>query len=183
MRRPSHRSERGYALILAMLVVVMATLLVVGAITFTGAERATASVRTHDARLSACLAAARNAAMSRMRLGTLSDDLSQASGSSPLTALDGFDLPVEENPAHPAERMRVTTGHLDAGLPAVTVTGVTLIPGDFVGGSGGETDLANRLGTSVGVLGGGSKATYQFSVLCREYPGGPERELDFVMRF
>src|SRR5689334_16258262 len=60
--------QRGFSLLMAMIVIVLMTLLVVGAISFTGTERAAAVQQTRAETLSACTQAARNLFLSKVRV-------------------------------------------------------------------------------------------------------------------
>lgn len=60
--------QRGFTMIVAMLVLLVGTLLVVGAIAFTGAERQAASTQMKADMLNACIHSARNMFISRMNV-------------------------------------------------------------------------------------------------------------------
>jgi len=65
MRLPSS-NPRGMALVMAMIVVVLITMLVAGAISFTGTERGAASLQERGDQISSCIQAARNVFLSQM---------------------------------------------------------------------------------------------------------------------
>ena len=69
---PRSRSapRRGMALVMALLVVVLVTMLVSGALAFTGSERNAAVLQTREDTLSACTQAARNLFLARLRVLT-----------------------------------------------------------------------------------------------------------------
>ncbi len=156
--RPRPSSPRGMALLMALLVVVLATLLVAGAITFTGTERNAAVLQTRDDALSACTQAARNLFLARLRVLT-----------------PGSAAQVQLADAHGQGIIR--TGHF-TGAPAPTLTNVQRLPANAVGASRDSArDISNTLGDA-------AQGAYWYSVtaLCQEYPGGPEREVEFVVR-
>jgi hypothetical protein len=167
----SHPPQRGFALILALLVVVMVTLLVAGAINFTGTERAASAAQMRDDQLSACVQAARNTFLSRIRLiGNNTENIQLVN-----VALDpgsASDQPLSVSTRH------YTLGS-DAGVPLATIKNVTKLPPEAVGATNsGISDISN-------VTGGGrpgQAAFYSISVLCQERAGGPEREVEFTVR-
>jgi hypothetical protein len=61
-------TSRGMALIMAMIVIVLITMLVAGAISFTGTELAASEVQTQEASMSACVQAARNLFLAQLEL-------------------------------------------------------------------------------------------------------------------
>ncbi|WP_224364326.1 hypothetical protein [Hyalangium versicolor] len=66
--RPLIPHPRGMALVMAMVVVVLITLLVAGAISFTGTERAASEVQTQEDMMSSCVQAARNLFLSKLNM-------------------------------------------------------------------------------------------------------------------
>lgn len=66
--RLTHVPQRGMALVMAMIVIVLVTLLVAGAITFTGTERAAAMIQSDEDAMSSCTQAARNLFLARVRV-------------------------------------------------------------------------------------------------------------------
>jgi type II secretory pathway pseudopilin PulG len=69
--RPMHSltpNPRGMALVMAMIVVVLVTLLVAGAISFTGTERAASEIQTQEDAMSSCAQAARNLFLSKLNM-------------------------------------------------------------------------------------------------------------------
>ncbi len=164
---PRPLPPRGMALVMALIVLVLVTLLVAGAITFTGAERGAAMLQTRDDSLSACTQAARNLFLARLRVLT------------PGAA----DKVVLANEPYAAGTIR--TGHFSppAAPPSgptqpPTLTHVKRLPASSVGASR-ETarDISNTLGDSAE-----GASWYAVTALCQEYPGGPEREVEFVVR-
>lgn len=149
-------AQRGFSLLVAMVVVVLMTLMVVGAIAFTGNERSAAVVHSRAEALEGCTEAARNLFLSRVRV------LRSNVGSIVLDTQLG-------------STMRVQTRHYDG---TVALGTVTRIPDNKVAGAGDHVqDLSNRVGSS-GLLAG----YYQVTALCREGTSGPEREIEFVAR-
>lgn len=65
---PHIPNARGMALVMAMVVVVLVTLLVAGAISFTGTERAASEVQTQEDMMSSCVQAARNLFLSKLNM-------------------------------------------------------------------------------------------------------------------
>ena len=152
------------ALVMSLLVVVLATLLVVGAITFTGTERNASVLQTREDSLSACTQAARNLFLARLRVltpGTV-DQVRLAEAYGQGLIISGH-----------------YTGTAAAPAPgAPTLTHVERLPANAVGASrGAARDISNTLGDA-------AEGAYWYSVtaLCQEYPGGPEREVEFVIR-
>jgi hypothetical protein len=165
--RPRSTAPRGMALVMALIVVVLATLLVAGAITFTGTERNAAVLQTRDDALSACTQAARNLFLARLRVLTPGSaaqvQLADAYGQGIIRAGHFTGTPAAPAPG-------------DA--PAPTLTNVERLPANAVGASRDSArDISNTLGDA-------TEGAYWYSVtaLCQEYPGGPEREVEFVVR-
>jgi hypothetical protein len=141
---------------MAMLVVVLMTLLVVGAIAFTGHERTASVLHTRSEALDACAQAARELFLSRVRV--LQANVGQI-------VLD----------TQLGTKMRVQTRHYDG---TVALDTVTPVPGNRVAGASGlEQDLSNRVGRSPLLAG-----YYQVTALCQEGSGGPEQEIEFLAR-
>ncbi len=61
-------NARGMALVMAMVVIVLITLLVAGAISFTGTERAASEIQTQEDTMSSCVQAARNLFISKLNM-------------------------------------------------------------------------------------------------------------------
>ena len=151
-------SPRGMALVMALLVVVLVTLLVAGALAFTGTERNAAVLQTREDSLSACTQAARNLFLARLRVLT--------PGSTGQVQLDdaygqGF----------------IRAGHFTGSTASPTLTHVERLPANAVGASrAAARDISNTLGDAA------EGALVLITALCQEYPGGPEREVEFVVR-
>ena len=164
---PHPLPPRGMALVMALIVLVLVTLLVAGAITFTGAERGAAMLQTRDDSLSACTQPARNLFLARLRVLTPG----------------ATDKVVLANEPYAAGTIR--TGHFStAAAPPSgpsqppTLTHVKRLPASSVGASRDSArDISNTLGDSAE-----GAAWYAVTALCQEYPGGPEREVEFVVR-
>ena len=100
-------NPRGMALVMAMIVVVLITLLVAGAISFTGTERAASEVQTQEDAMSSCVQAARNLFLSK--LNTIDKDM-------PKRIVIEAELPVRVNddPApNTVHTTKLRTGHFD----------------------------------------------------------------------
>lgn len=153
--RYARSAQRGFSLLVAMVVVVLMTLLVVGAITFTGNERSSAVTHTRAERLDGCAQAARNVFLSRVRV--LQSNVASVVLDTNLGA-----------------SMKVQTRHYDG---TVALGTVTKVPDNRVAGAGNHVqDMSNRVGSS-GLLAG----YYQVTALCKDATG-PEREVEFVAR-
>jgi Tfp pilus assembly protein FimT len=156
---PRSRSPRGMALVMALLVVVLVTLLVSGALAFTGSERNASVLQSREDTLSACTQAARNLFLARLRVLT------------PATATQ-----VKLDDAYGQGVIRA--GHFTGSSAAPTLTHVERLPINTVGASrDAARDVSNTLGDSA--LGA---SWYSVTALCQESPGGPEREVEFVVR-
>ncbi|MGZ3447479.1 MAG: hypothetical protein ACXU88_17465, partial [Myxococcaceae bacterium] len=116
---------------------------------------------------SACTQAARNLFLARLRV--LNPDsasqvhLADAYGQGLILAGHFTGTPATPAPGAPA---------------APTLTHVERLPANAVGASRGVArDISNTLGDA-------AEGAYWYSVtaLCQEYPGGPEREVEFVVR-
>ncbi len=151
--------ERGSSLLIAMIVLVLATLMVVGAIAFTGQERTAAVLQSRSERLSGCAQAARNLFLSQVRV--LQGNIA-ATTLSATTTLEG-------NTATLASRHY--TG-------SVAVSQVKRLDDQAMAGAAGQVyDLSNRLGKPKLLAG-----YYSVTALCQEKAGGPEKEVEFVVR-
>jgi Tfp pilus assembly protein PilX len=162
-------NSRGMALVMAMIVVVLITMLVAGAISFTGTERGAAQLQERGDQMSSCIQAARNLFVSRMR-------------TIPATSVElvSFDeaLTLDENGVPDTT---VATRHF-AGTP--TAGGLTELRS--------VTDATNTVqDPSINVEGidqkpGNPQGTkfYAITAVCRETndPGSPEREIEFLVR-
>jgi Tfp pilus assembly protein PilX len=160
-------NSRGMALVMAMIVVVLITMLVAGAISFTGTERGAAQLQERGDHMSSCMQAARNLFLSRMR--TLS----------PVSVSDvTFDevLTRDEN-GNP--ETRVATRHFSG-----TPTNVAEIKAITDATSTVESSDTNVFGIDNNPgLKQGTKF-YAITAVCRETddPGSPEREIEFLVR-
>jgi type II secretory pathway pseudopilin PulG len=157
------------ALVMSLIVVVLVTLLVAGAITFTGTERNAAVLQTREDSLSACTQAARNLFLARLRV---------------LTPGSAQQVKLDDAYGEGHIRLGHFAGGADAGVPSpgsgssATLTQVKAIPANAVGASRGSArDISNTLGDSAE-----GAVWYSVTALCQEYPGGPEREVEFVVR-
>lgn len=158
---PSH--SRGTALVMAMIVVVLITLLVAGAISFTGTERSAAQLQSQADQMSACIQAARNLFLSRMRM-------------IPATSAEliSFDELLDGEAS-------VATGHF-TGTPThpgvATLTAVTDATHTVQDATVNVESIDQKPGNPQ------STRFYAITALCRELrqPGSPEREVEFLVR-
>jgi hypothetical protein len=164
MARPA---ERGFMLIVAMIILLVATLLVVGAIAFTGSERTAASNQLKSEVLSACTHAARNMFLSRVNLlqGNVADAVLDAS----IQLGDGGD---------PHEGLSVRRGHFDDSHLAVDIGEVKRLPENLVGAAGSNVqEESNDLGQNPVLLG-----YYNITAVCTDLQTGMQQEIEFVVR-
>jgi hypothetical protein len=156
-------NPRGMALVMAMIVVVLITLLVAGAISFTGTERAASEVQTQEDMMSACAQAARNLFVSKLN----SIDVKQ-----PLSIQINEDLPNKFGDQTHLVGLR--TGHLGqlVSYGAVDVSDKMKDPNrNVVDISNGDTNTQKT-------------KFYTVTAVCRETedPSSPEREIEFMVR-
>ncbi len=155
----------GYILIAVLIVLTVATLLVAGAITFTGSERSAAVLRTRDDRLSACAQAARNLFLARTRV---------LQGNIETVSIDAG-IPYGDD----GETASLQTRHYslsDGGT--TTLKTVVRLKDDTVAGSSNQVaDSSNKVGKPTLMAG-----YYWITALCQEKSDGPEREIEFVVR-
>jgi type II secretory pathway component PulK len=163
----SRHAERGFMLIVALIILAVSTLLVVGAIAFTGSERSAAANQLKSEVLSACTHAARNLFLSRVNV--LRGNVTQVTLDAGIVLSDAG---VNEH-----ERMHVRTGHFDQAIN-VALTDVNRLPGNQVGGSSSDVqDLSNRLGQN-GLLAG----YYNITAVCTDKETNAQQEIEFVVR-
>ncbi len=155
-------NPRGSALILAMVVVVLITILVAGAISFTGTERGAATLQSREDQMSSCVQAARNLFVSRMRMIPASSvesvSFNELLNGEAHVATSHF----TGTPTHPAATLKaITDTTLTVQDPNVNVEGIDQRPG-------------NPQNTRF----------YAITALCRESTpsGGTEREIEFLVR-
>ncbi|HLK99465.1 MAG TPA: hypothetical protein VK539_02730 [Myxococcaceae bacterium] len=161
-------NSRGMALVMAMIVVVLITMLVAGAISFTGTERGAADLQARSDQMSSCMQAARNLFVSRMR-------------TIPATSVELVDfdetLTVDEVGTRESS---VATRHF-TGTPSTA--GVTLKAVNDATNSVQDSTVNVE---SIDQKPGNPQNTkfYAITALCRETndPGSPEREIEFLVR-
>jgi hypothetical protein len=151
------------ALVMAMIVVVLITMLVAGAISFTGTERAASEVQAQEDTMSSCVQAARNLFISKM-------NMLDAEGPTRITFNE--DLRAMSNQQLRGVQLR--TGHFNrlAEVSATDVSGAMKDPNRDV------QDISNT---------NTNKPTTRFytvTAVCRETddPTSPEREIEFMVR-
>jgi type II secretory pathway pseudopilin PulG len=166
--RPITPKPRGMALIMAMIVVVLITMLVAGAISFTGTELAAAEVQTQESSMSACIQAARNLFLSKLER-VMTDEV-RTEGTNIVRY-----LPIDFNEDFRGTQLR--TGHVGGlmGLSARRAETLT----DKMKGQGDDTDRGKRNSTP---------AFYTVTAVCRDVnvtgdpDTAPEREIEFMVR-
>ena len=148
-------TPRGMALVMAMIVVVLITLLVAGAISFTGTERAASEVQAQEDTMSSCVQAARNLFISRM-------NMLDAEG--PSRIVFNEDL----------RGTLLRTGHF-ARLAEVSATDVS---GSMKDPNRDVQDISNTNTNKP------TTKFYTVTAVCRESdePTSPEREIEFMVR-
>ncbi len=152
------RLTRGFSLLVAIIIVLVMTLLVVGAIAYTGSERRAAIARTRAERISGCVQAARNLFLTQVKV------LQTAAPNAQLDAgvmLNGSLMTIQ--------------GRHYSGT---TITNIRNLAEDSVGGSSeivaDESNMAGRPPLRAGF--------YSVTATCQEFAGGPEQEVEFAMR-
>jgi type II secretory pathway component PulK len=148
-------TPRGMALVMAMIVIVLMTLLVAGAISFTGTERAASEVQTQEDTMSSCVQAARNLFISK------------------LVMLDK-DSPAKISFDEDLRGVQLRTGHFTGltGASAEDVSGAMKDPNKGV----------NNINQTDGVP--LQPKFYRVTAVCRETEDStsPEREIEFMVR-
>ncbi|HYH94323.1 hypothetical protein [Hyalangium sp.] len=156
-------TPRGMALVMAMIVIVLMTLLVAGAISFTGTERAASEIQTQEDTMSSCVQAARNLFISKL---VMLDKDSPAKIS--------FDESFSVDPLHPNRGIKLRTGHFTGltGGSAEDVSGAMKDPNKGV----------NNMNQTEGVP--LQPKFYRVTAVCRETNDqtSPEREIEFMVR-
>ena len=152
---PMIPTPRGMALVMAMIVVVLITMLVAGAISFTGTERAASEVQAQEDTMSSCVQAARNLFISRM-------NMLDAEG--PSRIVFNEDL----------RGTLLRTGHF-ARLAEVSATDVS---GSMKDPNRDVQDISNTNTNKP------TTRFYTVTAVCRESdePTSPEREIEFMVR-
>ena len=163
----SRNAARGFMLVVAMIILLVATLLVVGAIAFTGSERSAAASQFNSEVLSACTDAAKSLFISRVNIlrGNVAD-----------VALDGG---IHLGDGGPNEGLDVRRGHFDnAGPVAVSLGDVRRLPDNQIGAAGSNVqEDTNSVGQSPLLLG-----YYNITALCADRATGMQQEIEFVVR-
>jgi type II secretory pathway pseudopilin PulG len=147
---------------MAMIVVVLITLLVAGAISFTGTERGAARIQAQEDQMSSCIQATRNLFLSRMRM-IPATSVEQVSFDENLSGARVATSHFTGAPTHPAiaTLKAVTDATSTVQDPNVNVEGIDQKPG-------------NPQNTKF----------YAITAVCKESnePGSPEREIEFLVR-
>ena len=157
------------ALVMAMIVVVLITMLVAGAISFTGTERGAAQLQERGDQMSSCILAARNLFVSRMRtipansveLVSFDEPLTLDEHNNPETTVATRHFTGAPTATGLAELKAVTDATNTVQDPSINVNAIDNVPG-------------NPQGTKF----------YAITAVCRETsePGSPEREVEFLVR-
>jgi hypothetical protein len=161
------RSQRGSALVMSVLVVLIIAIIGVAVVRFASREVAGASAARKAQALVACADAGRQAIVSRFK----------ALGIAPVS-LEALDLPMDASTTS-------LGGHYDSSVAQVQVSQVVMLPGTAFGPDPGSVqDISNR----VLVTGGGGKPL-KVVVHCQQggIPGNPasgrQLEVEFGIRF
>ncbi|HVG57101.1 MAG TPA: hypothetical protein VNA24_01000 [Hyalangium sp.] len=165
-------TRRGMALIMAMIVIVLITMLVAGAISFTGTELAASEVQMQESSMSACIQAARNLFLSRLQANP--DAVPCPSGLAGQSCLNVSFNETFQSPANPSVGHQLTTGHLGeltvlSARQASALTDPMKLQRDDSNGPKNPR---------------GARAFYVVTAVCRDNtaPGAPEREIEFMVR-
>lgn len=154
-------SPRGNVLLIAMIAVVVLTVLVTGAIQFTGQNRVAASLKSRGDRLSACAEASRNYLLSQLR----------QLGQKP--TIISINERIPDHPT-PSKQSSVRTAHYKGPV----VLSIATVGGKSVSNVNTNRDLSNVITAS----GSGAGDHYRVIVSCRE-PNGQESETEFLFRY
>lgn len=161
MRTTPAAAARGSALLITLIAMGVLGVLVVGALRFTGTNRAAAVAKMRGDRVSACAETARRYLLSRLRV----------------YGVDVSGLTLEQtlmDDAVASRRSTMTTTHYDEPNAQATVVAVSA---SSVSSSRGQArDLSNRLVKPT--LGG---AYYRVVVMCKEQ--SRSSELEFLFRY
>lgn len=182
MKSFSH-SPRGMVLVIAMIVVVLITLLVAGAISFTGTERAAAEVQTQADNMSTCAVAARNLFVSRMR--------PLAPASVEFVSMDDEIIYNKDDNTG----IRISTAHFsgsathavsDAGTPGVPGTEILAVENINKTRAGALADRTQIMGIDNAPGRTAYSETYRITALCSELLDagevGAQREIEFLVK-
>lgn len=152
-------APRGFSLVAVLIVVVVATLLVVGALTFTGSERSAAMLETRSQQMSACAQAARNMFVSQIRV--LQGNVGAISFDAGIGPVDGG--------------VRLSTGHYDG---SVNLISIQKVDDSNVGQSSKNVyNLSNRVGAPALLAG-----YYTVTAVCRDVASSKQQEIEFMVR-
>ncbi len=158
----SHRTDRGSALLVAVVVVLVVTLIGVGIVNFASREVAGATSGARRQGLVACAEAARQLLVSRFH----------AVGLSP-AAVDALDVALDGT----GGRVRAVGGHVDDSAGSVQVNQVQFLPDNAFGPVSRARDITN----TVSLIGQGGKPL-RVVAHCVD-AGGRQLEVEFGVRF
>ena len=162
------------ALVMAMIVVVLITLLVAGAISFTGTERSASEVQSQQDVMSSCIQAARNLFLSKLRMSGHDINEGQQLDISFAQNLNGFSETLNGAPVNPSVR----TGHLGDANPAVssiTAKKVTVMDDPMAQ----VTNISDQMKSLP------PPSFYLVTTVCKTDttdPSSAEREIEFMVR-
>lgn len=168
----SRGSLRGNALVVVLVAIAVMSLLAVGAIRFTGANRDAAGARDRAEKVASCTEVARKYLLSQLPKNALSPTATEIN---PADSTVQFERVLPDSTVA-SERSTAATAHY--GLPArkATIVGVSPLA---VGAARRQVrDVANSLGP--GTLGG---QYYRVVVRCIEPGTTRESELEFSFRY
>ena len=153
--------ERGFSLLTAMVVVVVLTILVAAAITFTGKEVSSSLQHKQREAMASCAIAARNLVLSQLECGA------QGRVKQVTSSIDTGDFLVR-------------VGHLDDPDPMGPVEVSEMMCDSTQTGGGGMMDLTN---TTIGAGGtGGLEQCYRVVTHCVDETSGARNEVEFMVR-
>lgn len=178
-------------MLMAMLIVVVATMMVIGAISFTGNERAAASSYERRAAMSACVQAARNLFLSRTRVfnaggaGAYSLDSKRTDYNAARRLNE--DMRVSKTDA--TAKLNISSRHYSGTNPTTGTGNVVYSVSEAPEGSF-PPETSTGTGGITNILGGrGQRARqafkgtyYVISAVCQDSAGGPEQEVEFTVR-
>ena len=157
MAYPHARSERGAALLIAMVLMAILAVVALALVRRTNNEMdAVGGKRNYDRSVS-CAEAGRQMLLSQFRV----------------FGMDPTSIVLNTH----AGNLNVSTGHYDQ-FAIQTVQAVSKAAGAGVNGAGASMDQANRL--SAGGLGG---TVYRFNVVCADSNSDHQSEVEFEVRF
>lgn len=160
------KAQRGFTLLVAMMVLLVATLLVVGAIAFTGSEMAASGHAFSSEKLSACTQAARNMFLARFP--------QNAAFAHKGIAQVRFNETIALGPS---ESLNVRTGHF---ATTVNIASAEPVIPDLSGNMTQSTDVNDETNMAGSTFGGAGY--YRLAATCQDQSTGAEQEVEFYVR-